>query len=101
MVRLPAQWRGRYQREPLDLLGHVDDRSSILAVVGTKDVYVSSSEIDDLIDLGVQVARFPGARHGFVHDTAAPDHRPKDAADAWARVLEHLRVSRTAPGPSP
>lgn len=92
MVRLPSQWRGPFQREPLDLIPHVEDPTTILAVVGTEDLFVSSSDVDQLIDLKVKVARYPGARHGFVHDTSAPEHRPKDAADAWAQVLDHLRT---------
>ena len=93
IVRLPSQWRGPYQREPLDLLSHVEDRSSILAIVGTEDVYVPSIDVEDLIANGVRVSRFPGARHGFVHDAAASEHRSKDAADAWTQVLGHLRVA--------
>ncbi len=92
MVRLPSQWRGPYQREPLELIPHVEDRTSILAVVGTEDLFVSSADVDELIDLKVKVARYPGAKHGFVHDSSAPEHRTKDAADAWSQVLEHLKT---------
>ena len=92
LVRLPAQWRGPNQREPLDLLSHVDDPASIMAVVGTDDVYLPSADVDDLVSRGVKVARYPGAKHGFVHDPAAPNYRRKDALDAWAQVIEHLRV---------
>ncbi len=92
MVRLPAQWRGPFQREPLELIPHVEDPTSILAVVGTEDVFVSSADVDQLVDLRVKVARYPGAKHGFVHDKSAPEHRPRDASDAWAQVLEHLKV---------
>ena len=91
LVRLPAQWRGPSQREPLDLLSHVEDANSILAVVGTEDVYLPSADIDELIARGVKVARYPGAKHGFVHDPAADNHRSSDAADAWAQAIDHLR----------
>jgi dienelactone hydrolase len=92
LVRLPARWRGPNQREPLDLLAHVEDPSTILAVVGTDDVYLPSADVDELVSRGVRVARFPGAKHGFVHDPSAPNHRPKDAAEAWSQVIEHLDV---------
>jgi len=91
MVRLPSNWRGPYQREPLDLLQHVEDPSSVMAVVGTDDLYVPPADVDELITLGVRVARYPGARHGFVHDPDGPNHRSKDASDAWSQVFEHLR----------
>lgn len=93
MIRLPSHWRGPHQREPLDLLAHVEDRSSILAVVGTDDLYTPAADVDQLISLGVKVARYPGARHDFVHDPALPVHRPRDSADAWSQVVEHLAQS--------
>jgi dienelactone hydrolase len=40
--------------------------------------------------VGVEVVRYEGAEHGFVHDPARPTHRPADAADAWARALAFL-----------
>ena len=52
-----------------------------------------SADVEELIANGVRVSRFPGARHGFVHDAAAPEHRSKDAADAWSQVLDHLKVA--------
>lgn len=98
MIRLPSHWRGPNQREPLDLLAHVEDRSSILAVVGTDDVFTSGADIDELISLGVKVARYPGARHDFVHDPNLAVHRPRDSADAWSQVLEHLAQSEFVRG---
>ncbi|MDH3296233.1 MAG: dienelactone hydrolase family protein, partial [Acidimicrobiia bacterium] len=79
------------QREPLELLAHVEDPGSILAVVGTDDMYLPSADVDELISRGIKVARYPGAKHGFVHDPDAPNYRPRDAIDAWAQVIEHLR----------
>lgn len=90
MPRLPARWRGPAQWEPISLLKHVDDRANILAVVGTDDIYVSGADVQDLIEMGVQVQRYRGARHNFVHDPAAPEHRPRDAADAWKQAVAHL-----------
>ena len=40
--------------------------------------------------LGVEVVRYEGADHGFVHDPSRPAHRPDDAADAWSRALAFL-----------
>ncbi len=97
MIRLPSSWRGPNQREPLDLLGHVEDRSSILAVVGTDDQFTPAADVDELISLGVKVARYPGARHDFVHDPDLPVHRPRDSADAWSQVFEHLAQSDVVP----
>lgn len=93
MVRLPNRWRGPAQREPLGLLSHVEDRASILAVVGTDDPYLPGADIDELISLGVKVARYPGARHDFVHDPSLPVHRPRDSKDAWNQVFDHLAGS--------
>ncbi len=95
MPRLPSRWRGPNQREPVGLLQHVDDRSNILTVVGTDDMFISGADVQDLIDMGVQVVRYRGARHDFVHDPAAPEHRPRDAADSWTHVVKHLAVRRS------
>ncbi len=94
MPRLPSRWRGPEQREPISLLEHVEDRSNILAVVGTDDMYISGADVQDLIDMGVQVVRYSGARHSFVHDPGAPEHRPRDAADSWTHVVKHLATQR-------
>ena len=40
--------------------------------------------------LGVEVVRYEGADHGFVHDPSRPTHRADDAADAWRRVVAFL-----------
>ena len=37
-----------------------------------------------------EVAFYPDAEHGFVHDESRPAHRSEDAADAWDKVLRFL-----------
>ncbi len=90
MIRLPDRWRGPGQREPLRLLDHAADPRAILAIVGTEDPYTPPDDIDALEAKGVEVVRYPGAEHAFVHDKQRPTHRPDDAADAWARFHRHL-----------
>lgn len=90
MIRLPDHWKGPNQREPLALLKHYDDRSSVLAIIGTEDHYTPESDVDELEKIGVEVVRYEGADHGFVHDPARPAHRPMDAKDAWSRAYAHL-----------
>lgn len=92
MIRLPDKWKGPGQREPLALLPHLDDLSAVLSIIGTEDPYTPSKDVDDLEALGVSVARYEGAEHGFVHDAKRPAHRPKDAADAWAKAIQHLSI---------
>lgn len=94
MPRLPARWRGPGQWEPLSLLGHVEDCSNILALVGTDDIFVSRADVEDLVASGVQVQRYRGARHNFVHDPSAAEHRPRDAADAWKQAVAHVTGNR-------
>ncbi len=90
MIRLPEHWKGPNQREPLALLKHSDNHQSILAIVGTEDHYTPPNDVDDLEKTGVQVVRYEGADHGFVHDPSRPAYRPGDAADAWSRAYAHL-----------
>lgn len=94
MIRLPERWRGPGQREPLQLIQHADDPADILAIVGTEDPYTPPDDVDQLVDTGVEVVRYEGAEHAFVHDPASPRHSPADAADAWARAYAHLNNRR-------
>lgn len=89
MVRLPERWRSDTLGEPLDALAS-PDRCPTMAVVGTADPWVPNEDIDALEAAGVEVVRYEGADHGFVHDPSRPAHRAKDAADAWNRVLAFL-----------
>ena len=91
MIRVPEAWRGPELGEPLEALaspGH----APVLAILGGRDPYTPPADIEALgrID-GVECVVYPDAEHGFVHDPARPSHRPDDAADAWSRVLPHLR----------
>ena len=77
--RWPTRWR----------LWSSPDRCPVLAIVGTNDV-LPPADVAEAEALGVEVVRYEGADHGFVHDPARPIHRPDDAADAWRRVLAFL-----------
>ena len=90
MVRVPEDWRGPGQGEPLDHLARVPVDTKVMAVVGGKDTFIPADDIDALRAAGVDVAFYPEAEHGFVHDPDRPAHRPNDAADAWSRVIPFL-----------
>ena len=89
MARVPEDWRSPTQGEPLDALAS-PERCPTLAVVGTADPWLPPADVDALEAVGVEVVRYEGADHGFVHDPDRPAHRPDDAADAWGRVLRFL-----------
>jgi len=89
MARLPDAWKGEGQGEPLDALARRGDCRA-LELVGTADTFVPLDDIDALESAGVQVVRYEGAEHGFVHDASRPAHRPDDAADAWRRAIEFI-----------
>ena len=93
MLRLPDDWKGPGQHEPLDTAAQV---CPTLAIFGAVDPWTPSDDIDalraawrDRADCDIVV--YPEADHGFVHAPERPAHRPDDAADAWTRVLEFLR----------
>lgn len=89
MIHVPESWSGPKQGDPIEILkrGHAD---RVLAVVGLKDPYTPTSDIAELRGVGVMVAEYPDAEHGFAHDAARPAHRPEDAADAFARAKTWL-----------
>ena len=89
MVRLPDAWRSPTMADPTGALA-APGRCPVLEIVGTDDEFVPAADIDEAERLGVEVVRYEGAEHGFVHDPARPIHRPDDAADAWSRVLAFL-----------
>lgn len=92
MIKVPERWRGPGQREPLQLLQHAEDPAHVLAIIGTEDRYTPPQDVDELEAAGVQVVRYKGAEHGFVHDPSHSVHLPKAAADAWTRAFAHLAV---------
>jgi carboxymethylenebutenolidase len=90
MIRVPADWRGPQNAEPLDLLKG-PKTCPVLAVIGERDPYTPPDAVAALEQLpGVRTARYPEAEHGFVHDASRPAHRADDAADAWRQVVEFL-----------
>ena len=100
MARVPEQWRSPTQGEPLGALAS-PGRCPTLAIVGTADPWVPPADVDALEAAGVEVVRYEGADHGFVHDPARPAHRPADAADAWRRVTgARRRLDLSAKRPS-
>lgn len=89
MVKVPKQWKGKGQGEPLELLSE-RGASHVMAIVGTEDSWVPLEDAKELEALGATVVVYKGAEHGFVHDPDRPAHRPKDAADAWKRAKRFL-----------
>ena len=91
MIRLPADWRGGTHGDAIDTL-RSSERCPVMAVIGTADPFTPSVDVADAEAAGVQILRYEGAEHGFVHDASRPAHRADDAADAWSRVLRFLRA---------
>ena len=91
MIRVPEDWRGPGQGEPLAYLAE-RGACPLLAILGGRDAWVPPEDVDALRAAGpqVRVVTYPDADHGFVHDPARPAHRPDDAADAWRRVVDFL-----------
>jgi carboxymethylenebutenolidase len=89
MIRLPDEWHGSGQGEPLEALA-VREGTEVLAVCGTEDPYTPPDDRQALRTAGVEVIEYQGAEHGFVHDPDRPAHRAADAADAWRRVAAFL-----------
>ena len=89
MIRIPDDWQGPGQGEPLEHLA-AGDPCPLLAIIGTEDPFTPPDDVTALEAAGAVVVSYEGADHGFVHDPVRPAHRPDDAADAWARVIEFL-----------
>lgn len=92
MARVPEMWRSPTQGEPLAALSS-PRACPTLAIAGTADPWLPADDLAALEAVGVEVVRYEGADHGFVHDPDRPVHRPADAADAWRRVLAHLAAN--------
>jgi carboxymethylenebutenolidase len=93
MIRVPDDWRGPKQRDPLDTAAAV---CPTLAIFGDKDPWTPSDDIDALRMVwrdrdDCEIVVYPEADHGFVHAPERPAHRPDDAADAWERALAFIR----------
>jgi carboxymethylenebutenolidase len=89
MIRVPDDWAGPGQGQPLDALGRRGS-CEVMSIVGTADGWTPPEDVDALESAGALVVRYQGADHGFVHDPSRPAHRPDDAADAWDRALAFL-----------
>jgi carboxymethylenebutenolidase len=89
MIRVPEHWRSPGAIEPLDAVA-APGACPTLAVVGTVDQWTPADDVDALEAAGVEVVRYEGADHGFVHDDSRPAHRAADAADAWSRAIAFL-----------
>ena len=89
MIRVPAQFRGPGHGEPLDAVAR-PEACPVLAIIGGQDPWTPSADVDALRAAGAEVALYPDADHGFVHDPDRPAHRADDAADAWRRAIDFL-----------
>jgi carboxymethylenebutenolidase len=89
MIRLPEGWASPTMGEPLEALAR-PERCPTMAIIGTADPYTPPDDVAAAEALGVEVVRYEGADHGFVHDPSRPTHRAEDAADAWRRVIAFL-----------
>ena len=85
----PTTGRATGTVEPLDAV-RSDGACPALAIVGTVDQWTPPADVGGREAAGVDVVRYEGADHGFVHDAARPAHRPDDAADAWRRAIAFL-----------
>jgi dienelactone hydrolase len=90
MIRVPQNWRGPGQGEPLDALAR-GDATTVLSIVGTVDAFTPPDDVAALEAAGATAVRYEGADHAFVHDPERPVHRPDDAADAWRRAVTWLK----------
>ncbi len=93
MIRVPDDWRGPDNRDPLDTAAGV---CPTLAIFGDSDPWVPMDDVNALRAAwsdrpDCEIVVYPGADHGFVHDPDRPVHLPDAAADAWQRALEFLR----------
>jgi dienelactone hydrolase len=93
MIRLPDDWKGPGQHEPLATAAQV---CPTLAIFGGKDPWTPPDDIEALRAAwrdrdDCEIVMYPEADHGFVHGPERPAHRPDDAADAWQRALDFLR----------
>lgn len=89
MIHLPPQWQSDTQRDPLEMLRQ-PGTCPVLAIVGTDDPYTPADHVAELEAAGVEVVRYEGREHGFVHDPDRPVHHAEDAADAWRRCITFL-----------
>jgi carboxymethylenebutenolidase len=92
MIRLPEDWRGPGQREPLETAADV---CPTLAIFGGVDHFTPADDIDALRAAWAdrpdcEIVVYPDADHGFIHAPERPTHRAEDAANAWTRALSFI-----------
>ncbi|GGM67375.1 dienelactone hydrolase family protein [Dactylosporangium sucinum] len=90
-VRPPEAGLGPGQARVLDTLAE-GRPGRVLALLGGRDPLVPEDDAAALEHAGVTVVRYPQAGHGFAHDPDRPTHRAADAADAWHRCGDWLRL---------
>jgi carboxymethylenebutenolidase len=89
MIVPPPHWSVP-GKDPLDMLAH-PEACPTLAILGGRDKWTPPEHIEQLRRLpNIEIAFYPDADHGFVHDPSRPAHRADDAADAWRRVAAFL-----------
>lgn len=71
----------------------LDLSTPVLELVGGRDAFVPPDDADWLERQGATVVRYPEADHAFVQDPARDTHRLDDAADAWRRAVDFLRIA--------
>jgi carboxymethylenebutenolidase len=91
MLTVPDAWKGDGHGEPLESLS-TPSPTQVLAIVGGRDAMTPPEDVAALRALGdrVEIAFYPEAEHGFVHDPSRPTHRAGDAADAWSEAIDFL-----------
>ncbi|MBM3828857.1 MAG: dienelactone hydrolase family protein [Actinobacteria bacterium] len=89
MISIPEAWRGPEQGDPLSLLT-TGDSSSVLAILGGRDVWTPEADIARLRETEATIAFYAEGEHGFAHDPSRPAHRAADAEDAFVRARNWL-----------
>ncbi|MDQ1368899.1 MAG: carboxymethylenebutenolidase [Acidimicrobiaceae bacterium] len=91
MITVPDAWKGDGHGEPLEWLSKPSP-TKVLAIVGGRDTMTPPDDVAALRTLAdrIEIAFYPEAEHGFVHDPSRPSHRPDDAADAWSQAISFL-----------
>jgi carboxymethylenebutenolidase len=93
MIRVPEQWQGSGQGEPLQALLQ-PGACPTLAIIGGRDTWTPPEDVAALKAVpNVTVVVYPEAEHGFAHDASRPAYRPDDATDAWARAVAFLNAT--------
>jgi carboxymethylenebutenolidase len=89
MIHVPDNWRAEGQSDPFTEATKAG-ACPTMAIIGTVDPYTPAADVDELEVGGVEVVRYEGRDHGFVHAPDRPAHHADDAADAWQRAIAFL-----------